>query len=136
MKTLSSATCTSAAYTDYKDMGGAEIPGRIVQKRGGWPFFEVTVTSGSANPANLTVLMTPPAPAGGKGGAAKGDGKAASKGGLPPPPGAAGAPGASSEKIEFKDYIVVLEGPQSDAREPRSSPKPNGFPRANPSATS
>jgi glyoxylase-like metal-dependent hydrolase (beta-lactamase superfamily II) len=124
-----------AAYTDYKDMGGAKIPGRIVQKRGGWPFFEVTVTSGSADPANLTALMTPPAPAGGKGGApkggdgkGKGDGKAAAKGGgLPPPP--SGPPseklaegvyriagGYVSMAIEFKDYILVLEGGQPEAR--------------------
>lgn len=129
-----------AAYSDYKDFGGAKIPGRIVQKRGGWPFFEVTVAGGSANPANLTALMTPPPPAAGKGGkggapkgdgkgpgAGKGDGKAAAKGGPAPLP-----PAIQSEKlaegvwripggyvsmaIEFEDYILVLEGGQPEAR--------------------
>ena len=30
-----------ATYTDWKDFGGVKAPAKIVQTRGGWPFFEV-----------------------------------------------------------------------------------------------
>ena len=36
-----------ATYTGWKDFGGAMAPSKIVQTRGGWPFFEVDVTSAS-----------------------------------------------------------------------------------------
>jgi glyoxylase-like metal-dependent hydrolase (beta-lactamase superfamily II) len=169
-------------YSDYKDMGGAKVPTRIVQTRGGLPFFETTVTAARANPTDIVTLLTPPAPAGrGGGGAAAGPGGAGGAGargaaaapggrgaapagappaggrgaaGAPPAQGARGggapaaAPGAapggqrgggpgapataSSEKladgvwritggyvslaIELDDYIMVLEGGDSDAR--------------------
>src|SRR5262245_40767580 len=32
-----------ATYSGWKDFGGAMAPARIVQTRGGWPFFEATV---------------------------------------------------------------------------------------------
>src|SRR5436309_7623201 len=31
-------------YSDYKDVGGAKFPGHIVQKQGGHPIFDLTVT--------------------------------------------------------------------------------------------
>jgi hypothetical protein len=34
-----------ATYTGWKDFGGVMAPAKIVQTRGGWPFFEVTVTA-------------------------------------------------------------------------------------------
>ena len=39
-----------ATYTGWKDFGGAMAPAKIVQTRGGWPFFEVDVTAAKANP--------------------------------------------------------------------------------------
>src|SRR4029434_2463472 len=51
-----------ATYTGWKDFGGVTAPSKIVQTRGGWPFFEVTVTAASANPADVAALV--PAPAG------------------------------------------------------------------------
>src|SRR6185369_7198323 len=57
-----------ATYTGWKDFGGAMAPTKIVQTRGGWPFFEVTVASAKANPADLATLAPAPAPAGRGGG--------------------------------------------------------------------
>jgi hypothetical protein len=51
-----------ATYTGWKDFGGVMAPARIVQTRGGWPFFDVTVTAAKANPADLATLAQPPAP--------------------------------------------------------------------------
>ena len=39
-----------ATYTGWKDFGGVMAPTKIVQTRGGWPFFEVDVTAAKANP--------------------------------------------------------------------------------------
>jgi glyoxylase-like metal-dependent hydrolase (beta-lactamase superfamily II) len=107
-----------ATYTGYQDFGGLKVPGKIAQKRAGLTTFEATITAGSANPANLTELMTPPAPAGG-----------APAAGAPP---AATPPAVQAEKlsegvykitgnytalaVEFKDHVVVVEGGQSEAR--------------------
>jgi glyoxylase-like metal-dependent hydrolase (beta-lactamase superfamily II) len=108
-----------ATYTGWKDFGGVMAPAKIVQTRGGWPFFEVNVTAAKANPPDVATLV--PAPAGGRGGGA---------------PGGAPAPlVVTSEKlgdglyrlttgpgsydsviVEFKDYIMMLEAGQSIAR--------------------
>jgi glyoxylase-like metal-dependent hydrolase (beta-lactamase superfamily II) len=118
------------AYTDYKDFGGVKVPGRIVQKRGGFTFFDVTVADARRNPTNLTELLTnppPPARAGGAppGGAPAGGGR----GGAPAAPAA--APEVSTKladgvykingaynalAVEFEDYIVVVEAGQNIAR--------------------
>ncbi len=109
-----------ATYTGWKDFGGVMAPTKIVQTRGGWPFFEVNVTAAKGNPPDVAALV--PAPAGGRGGAG---------GGAPAP-----APlKVTSEKlgdglyrlttgpgsydsviVEFKDYIMMLEAGQSEAR--------------------
>ena len=105
-----------ASYSDYKDFGGLKVPGKIVQKRAGWSTFEATIANGAANPPNLAALMAPPAPAAGAAPAAP----------------AAAPPQSQSEKladgvyritggyvslaVEMKDYVVVLEGGQNEAR--------------------
>ena len=61
-----------ATYTGWKDFGGVMAPSRIVQTRGGWPFFAVDVTAAQANPADLATLA--PAPAGRGGGPGGGGG--------------------------------------------------------------
>jgi glyoxylase-like metal-dependent hydrolase (beta-lactamase superfamily II) len=110
-----------STYTDYRDFGGLKVPGKIVQKRAGWPTFEATIANASANPANITELLTPPPPAGAP---------AAGRGGAPAGPPA--APSVQSEKladgvyritggyvalaVEMKDHVVVLEGGQNEAR--------------------
>ncbi|HUK88959.1 MAG TPA: MBL fold metallo-hydrolase [Blastocatellia bacterium] len=101
---------SETTLTDYKDFNGVKFPTHIVQKQGSYPVFDLTVTDVKPNPvANIT---SPP----GKGGAAGG-----------------GAPQtASSEKlgdgvylilggyaaiaVDFKDYIVIIEGGQNDQR--------------------
>jgi glyoxylase-like metal-dependent hydrolase (beta-lactamase superfamily II) len=114
-----------ADYLYYRDNNGLKYPARIVQKRAGWPTFEMYVLGAHANPANLQALMTPPPPPAGRGGAAPG---------APPAAGAGrgGAPAAAptSEKlaegvfritgaynalaVEMADHIVLFEpGPQN-----------------------
>src|SRR5437016_5692903 len=61
-----------AVYTGWKDFGGVMVPTKIVQTRGGWPFFEVDVTAAKANPADVATLVPPPPPTGGRGGAGGG----------------------------------------------------------------
>jgi len=111
-----------ATYTGWKDFGGVMAPSKIVQTRGGWPFFEVYVTAAKANPPDVATLV--PAPAG-RGGRGPGGGG----------PGAAPALVVTSEKlgdglyrlttgpgsydsviVEFKDYVMMLEAGQSIAR--------------------
>jgi glyoxylase-like metal-dependent hydrolase (beta-lactamase superfamily II) len=110
-----------ATYTGWKDFGGAMAPSKIVQTRGGWPFFEVDVTAAKANPSDVATIARPPAPAGG--------GRGGGPGGAPP------ALVVTTEKlgdglyrlttgpgsydslvVEFKDYVMMLEAGQSIAR--------------------
>ena len=102
-----------AIYTDYKDAGGAKFPMHIVQKQGGYPIFDLTVTDVKANAA---VNIQPPQ---GRGGAGA-------------PAAAAAGLAATSEKlsdgvylitggyvaiaIDFKDHITIIESGQSEAR--------------------
>jgi glyoxylase-like metal-dependent hydrolase (beta-lactamase superfamily II) len=114
-----------ATYSDWKDFGGVKAPAKMVQTRGGWPFFEVTVTAAKANPPDAATLVPAPAGRGGGGGAARGG----PGGGAPPALTVTTeklgdglyrlttGPGSyDSMVVEFKDYIMVLEGPQSEAR--------------------
>ena len=39
-----------ATYTGWKDFGGTMAPAKIVQTRGGWPFFEVDIAVAKVNP--------------------------------------------------------------------------------------
>jgi glyoxylase-like metal-dependent hydrolase (beta-lactamase superfamily II) len=119
-----------ATYSGWKDFGGGMAPSRIVQTRGGLPFFEVTVTAAKANPSDLATLAPAPPPPAGRGG--PGGGAPAGGGGRG---GAAPAMTVTNEKlgdgfyrlttgpgsydsllVEFKDYIMILEAGQSEAR--------------------
>ncbi len=114
-----------AAYTGWRDFGGAMAPSKVVQTRGGLPFFEVDVTAARANPPDVATLAPAPAPPAGRGG------------GPPPGAGPGGAPAltVTSEKlgdglyrlttgpgsydsflVEFKDYVMMLEAGQPEAR--------------------
>jgi glyoxylase-like metal-dependent hydrolase (beta-lactamase superfamily II) len=100
-------TLFEATYSEYKDFGGVKFPTKIAQKQGDYPILDLTITDVKPNaPANIQ------APA--------------------PQAAAAQAPAATSEKlgdgvylilggyaaiaVDFKDYIVVIEGPQSEER--------------------
>ena len=91
-----------ATYADYKDFGGVKFPTTIQQKQGGYPTLELSVTDVKPNaPANIQ-----------------------------PPPAGPPAPPITSQKladgvylilpayaalaVDFKDYIVVVEGPTSE----------------------
>ena len=106
-----------ATYTGWKDFGGAMAPSKIVQTRGGWPFFEADVTAARANPADAASIAPAPAPAGGGG------------------PGGTSAMTVTSEKlgdglyrlttgagsydsliVAFNDHLMMLEAGQSEAR--------------------
>ena len=106
-------------------MGGAMAPAKIVQTRGGLVFFDVDVTAARLNPADVATLAPAPAPPAGRGGG-------------PPPGGGPGGPPAltvTAEKlgdglyrlttgpgsydsllVEFKDYVMMLEAGQPEAR--------------------
>jgi glyoxylase-like metal-dependent hydrolase (beta-lactamase superfamily II) len=105
-------TLFEALYTDYKDFGGVKFPTRIVQKQGGYPTLDLTV--GDVKPNAAVSIQAPQG-----------------RGAAPAAP-AAPAAAAASEKladgvflirgayasvaVDFKDYIVVIEGPQSEER--------------------
>jgi len=108
------------AYNDYRDFGGVKSPTRIAQREMGMETFVAVIGAVFANPPNLAQLMAA-SPAGG-------GAPAPARAGGPPAP----LPPAASEKladgvyrigggyisvaVEFKDYVVVLEGGQSEAR--------------------
>jgi len=107
-------------YSNYQDFDGLKVPNMIRQRQVGMEMFVATIGQARANPSDLSLLMTAPVP-----GAAAGRGGAAA--GAPP-----AAPAVASEKladgvyritggyvalaVEFKDYAVVLEGGQNEAR--------------------
>jgi hypothetical protein len=99
-----------ALYTDYKDFGGVKFPTHIVQKQGDLPILDLALTDVKPNAA---VTIQPPQAGGGGGG---GQAPAA-------PPTEKLAEGVflilggyASIAVDFKDYIVVIEGAQSEAR--------------------
>ena len=115
-----------ATYSGWKDFGGAMAPAKIVQTRGGWPFFEVDVAAAKANPPDVASLVPAPAPPAGRGGPG---------GGAPPAGGGPPALTVTSEKlgdglyrlttgpgsydsliVEFKDHVMMLEAGQAEAR--------------------
>ena len=106
-----------ATYSDWRDFGGFMAPTRIVQTRGGWPYFEVDVTSATANPSNLASLAPANQPGGGGGGGGQnpinvmteelGDGLYRLT---------TGAGSYDSLIIEFEDHVMMLEAGQSQAR--------------------
>ena len=114
-----------ATYSGWKDFGGAMAPAKIVQTRGGWPFFEVNVTGAKLNPPDVASLAPAPAPPAGRGGGPGGPGG----------PGGAPAMTVTTEKlgdglyrlttgpgsydslvVEFRDHVMMLEAGQSEAR--------------------
>jgi glyoxylase-like metal-dependent hydrolase (beta-lactamase superfamily II) len=120
-----------ATYSGWKDFGGgAMAPTKIVQTRGGWPFFEVDVTAAKANPPDLASLAAAPAPAAGRGGAPGGGAPGGGgRGGAPPALTVTteklgdglyrlttGAGSYDSLVVEFRDHVMMLEAGQSEAR--------------------
>src|SRR5262245_58577021 len=64
-----------ADYSGYRSFGNVVAPTRIVQTRGGWPFFEADINAATGNPSNLASLATqPPPPPNASGGGGGGGG--------------------------------------------------------------
>jgi glyoxylase-like metal-dependent hydrolase (beta-lactamase superfamily II) len=104
-----------ALYSDYRDAGGAQFPRKIVQRQGGYPVFDLTLTDVTANAAvNIQ-------PAQGRGGA--GGGAPAAAGGATTVPTEKLGDGVhlilggyAAVAIDFKDHITIIEAGQSEAR--------------------
>jgi glyoxylase-like metal-dependent hydrolase (beta-lactamase superfamily II) len=97
---------TETVYADYKDFGGVQFPTKITQKQGGFPTLDLTISEVKANaPANIQ----PPdnvRQASIKVQADKvADGVWYLTGGS-----------HHSVLVEMSDHLVVIEGPQDDAR--------------------
>jgi hypothetical protein len=97
-------------YSDYKDFGGVKFPTHIVQKQGGWPTLDLTVTDAKANVMNAA-LEAPDAV----------------RSATPPPVRVVstkvadgvwflGGGSHNSVLIEFKDYVAVVEAPLDENR--------------------
>ena len=97
-------------FTDYRDFAGVKFPGKIVQKQGGFPVLDLTVSDVQPNaPASL-------------------DAPEAAR--QPVPPVSRVEPlkvadgvwlllapvGPNSMAVEFRDYVAVVEGPFSEER--------------------
>jgi len=99
-------TLTETVYADYKDVGGVRFPTRITQKQGGFPTLDLTISKVIANPpadiqspdnvrqASIKVQADKVA-----------DGVWYLTGGT-----------HHSVLVEMSDHLVVIEGPQDDAR--------------------
>jgi glyoxylase-like metal-dependent hydrolase (beta-lactamase superfamily II) len=108
----------NANYSDWKDFGGVKFPAHIVQYQGEPQYFELKVADVKVNaPVDLAL---PPA-RGGRGG---GRGEGAGRGAAPAGPVSEDLGGGfwlvtggyGAIVANFKDYIVVVEGPQNEMR--------------------
>jgi glyoxylase-like metal-dependent hydrolase (beta-lactamase superfamily II) len=98
-------TMVEAIYVGYKDFGGVKFPTKIVVKQGGYATLDFNVTDVKPNaPADIQRN-----PGGGQPAAAVTSRKLADGVYLILPAYAALA-------VDFKDYIVVIEAPQSEER--------------------
>jgi glyoxylase-like metal-dependent hydrolase (beta-lactamase superfamily II) len=110
-------------YSNYQDFGGLKAPTKIAQRQQGMETFVAAIREARANPPDLAQLMTAP-PAGGGVAAAAGRGGATD--GSPAPAAVASEKladgvyritgGYVALAVEFRDYVVVLEGGQNEAR--------------------
>jgi glyoxylase-like metal-dependent hydrolase (beta-lactamase superfamily II) len=107
-----------ATYSDWRDWGGFMAPTAIVQTRGGWPYFEVDVTSAEANPPNLASLAPAPErqPRGFGGGQPRPLNVTPEKLGDGLYRLTTGAGSYDSVIVEFRNYLMMLEAGQSEAR--------------------
>jgi hypothetical protein len=98
-------------YSDYADYGGVKFPTRIVEKQDGFETLDVTIRDVKPNaavslevPAAVPQAPAPPA-------SPRVDVEKVAEGLW-----SLNAAGTRSLAVEFKDHIVMLEGPTSEAR--------------------
>ncbi len=92
-------------YSEYKDFNGLKFPSRILQKDGGYPVYDLTITEVKPN-AEVTIQPNPPAAA-----PVVATEKIAE--GIY---NVAGGGATASVAIEFADFVTVLEAPLSEVR--------------------
>jgi len=93
------------AFSDYKDFGGVKFPTHILQKQGGYPVLDLTVTDVKPNaPVNIASAGSPTAAAPTVSSEKLGDGVYLILGGY------------AALAVDFKDYMVIVEGGQNDQR--------------------
>jgi glyoxylase-like metal-dependent hydrolase (beta-lactamase superfamily II) len=116
----------SADYTDWKDFGGVKFPTHIVQHQGIPEYFELNVSDVKVN---VPVDLTQP-PGRGRGGPGGGRGRGAPAGPLSEDLGGGFwliTGGYGAVVANFKDYIVVIEGPSNDMRAEQIIAEAKGF---------
>jgi len=97
-----------AAFSEYKDFGGVRFPTHIVQRSAGYPLLDLTITDVTPNapvalevPASIRQASAPPTA-------------------LVPEKVSEGlwmVPGnAKSVAVEFRDYVVMVDAPESETR--------------------
>jgi glyoxylase-like metal-dependent hydrolase (beta-lactamase superfamily II) len=98
-----------ATFSDYKDFSGVKFPTRILQREGGYPLLDLTVTDVRVNPS-VTIEVP------------------ANIRNAPAPGSLVGAPEklaegvwivptyAKSTAIEFRDFMVVVEAAETEAQ--------------------
>jgi glyoxylase-like metal-dependent hydrolase (beta-lactamase superfamily II) len=100
-------------YSDYRDFGGVKFPMHIVMREGGYPILDLNVANVQPNSQTALDLRGPN----------PGDGAAGGRGGARPEPQPekladgvwAITPNVEgSILVEFKDYLVMIEGPGND----------------------
>jgi glyoxylase-like metal-dependent hydrolase (beta-lactamase superfamily II) len=97
---------TETTYADYKDFGGIQFPTKITQKAGGFPTLELTVSEVKPNaPVDI------PVPDNVRQASVKVDTDKVADGVWFLTGGT-----HNSVLVEMSDHLVVIEGPQDDAR--------------------
>lgn len=104
-------------YTNYKDFGGVAFPMRIVQKQGGLPILDLTVSDVTLN-GEVTIESPANQKKGGGGAAAPAAGAAPVVTLTQVADGVHYVTGGSHHSmiVEFSDHVVLFEVPQNDAR--------------------
>jgi glyoxylase-like metal-dependent hydrolase (beta-lactamase superfamily II) len=91
-------------FSDYKNVNGVQFPMHIVQKQGPYPILDLNVTDVKVNVPVTIVATAAPAPPAAATTKKLADGVFLITGPY------------QSLAVDFKDYIVVVEGPQTEAR--------------------
>lgn len=104
-----------ALYSAYKDFNGVKFPTHIVDRQGGYPILDLMITDVKPN---VEANIQPPQ---GRGrGGRGGPGRGGANGETPTEKLGDGVylilGGYAAVAMEFKDYITVIEGPQSEER--------------------
>lgn len=112
-------TLFEAAFQDYHDFGGITFPAHVTQREGGYPVLDLAITSVTANapvridvPPEIALPSAPaPAPAPARAQVQPFVPQQLSDGVWSIPLG----PRDRSVAIEFSDYILIVEAPESEA---------------------